>query len=348
MSIIYFLLILGIVVTIHEFGHFLFAKRAGVYVYEFSIGMGPKLFNFSRKNDETNYVIRLLPIGGYVQMAGEEVEEDKNIPKEKRMQSKAWIQRFLIVIAGILFNFLLATIIFFIIGLVNGAPINKPYVTDIKENTPAYNAGLRDDDLIIAINGVKIKSTDRLLIEMQVYLGETIEFKVQDSNNEIKTLTITPEKITDEDGKEAYQYGISLKNDKKTGFLESVKYAFTHFISLIGQMFITIWYLITGKLSISNLSGPIGIFNVVDSSAKAGFINVVYLTGYISLNVGFMNLLPIPALDGGRLLFLLIEKIIRRPVSPKVENTIHNIGFILLLLLVIFVSYGDIVKLINK
>lgn len=347
MSIIYFLLILGIVVTIHEFGHFLFAKKAGVYVYEFSIGMGPKLFNFSRKNDETNYVVRLLPIGGYVQMAGEEVEEDKKIPKEKNMQSKSWLQRFLIVIAGILFNFILAVIIFFIIGLINGAPVNKPYVTGIAENSHAYNAGLRDDDLITSINGVKIRSTDRLLIEMQVNLGKTINLEVRNANNEIKKVSITPEKI-EQDGKESYKYGMSLKNEVKKGFFESIKYAFTHFVSLIWQMLITIWYLITGKLSLSNLSGPIGIFNVVDESAKAGFINVIYLTGYISLNVGFMNLLPIPALDGGRLLFLIIEKIIRKPVNPKIENTIHNIGFILLLLLVVFVSYGDIVKLIHK
>lgn len=347
MSIIYFLLILGIVVTIHEFGHFLFAKKAGVYVYEFSIGMGPKLFNFKRKNDETNYVIRLLPIGGYVQMSGEEIEEDKNIPKEKNVQSKSWLQRFLIVVAGILFNFILAIVIFFIIGLVNGNPINKPYVTNITEGTPAYNAGLRDDDLITSINGVKIRNTDRLLIEMQVNLGKTINLEVRNTNNEIKKVSIIPEKI-EQDGKESYKYGMSLKNDVKKGFFESIKYAFTHFVSLIGQMFITIWYLITGKLSLSNLSGPIGIFNVVDQSAKAGFINIIYLIGYISLNVGFMNLLPIPALDGGRLLFLIIEKIIRKPVNPKVENTIHNVGFILLLLLVVFVSYGDIVRLIHK
>lgn len=347
MTIIYFLLILGIVVTIHEFGHFLFAKKAGVYVYEFSIGMGPKLFNFKRKNDETNYVVRLLPIGGYVQMAGEEVEADKNIPKEKNMQSKSWLQRFLIVVAGILFNFILACLIFFIIGLVNGAPVNKPYVTNVTEGTPAYSAGLRDDDLITSINGVKIRNTDRLLIEMQVNLGETINLEVRNSNNEIKKVSITPEKV-EEDGKESYKYGLSLKNEVKKGFFESIKYAFTHFVSLVGQMFITIWYLIIGKLSLSNLSGPIGIFNVVDQSAKAGFINIIYLTGYISLNVGFMNLLPIPALDGGRLLFLIIEKIIRKPVNPKVENTIHNVGFILLLLLVVFVSYGDIVRLIHK
>ncbi len=346
-TIVCFALVLSIVVSIHEFGHFLFAKKAGIYVYEFSIGMGPRLFKFKRKNDETDYSIRLLPIGGYVQMAGESVEEDKNIPKEKNMQTKTWLQKFLVVIAGILFNFILATIIFFIVGLVNGVPVNKPYVTGIVENTPAYNAGFRDGDLITSINGIKITNSDRLLIEMQVEMGETIEFGIKDENNVTKKVKVTPEKTVNEDGTEAYKYGFGLKNDVKKGFFESIKYAFTHFFSLIGQMILTIWYLIIGKLSLSNLSGPVGIFSIVDASAKAGFINVIYLTGYLSLNVGFMNLLPIPALDGGRLLFLIIEKIIRKPIDPKVENIIHNVGFGLLMLLIIVVSYNDILRIFN-
>ena len=344
-TIICFVLILSVVVSIHEFGHFLFAKKAGIYVYEFSIGMGPRLFKFKRKNDETDYSIRLLPIGGYVQMAGESVEDDKKIPKEKNMQNKTWLQRFLVVIAGIMFNFLLAIIIFFIVALVNGAPVNKPYVMNVSEGTPAYTVGLRDGDLITGINGTKINNSDRLLIEMQVSMGETITLDVKEANGNTKTIKMTPEKIVDEKGNESYKYGFSLRNDVEKGLFASIKYAFTHFFGLIGQMLLTIWYLIIGKLSISNLSGPVGIFSVVDASAKAGFINVIYLTGYLSLNVGFMNLLPIPALDGGRLLFLIIEKIKRKPVDPKVENIIHNVGFGLLMLLVLVVSYNDIIRI---
>lgn len=343
LSIVYFVLLLSVVVSIHEFGHFLFAKKAGIYVYEFSIGMGPKLFKFNRKNDETNYVIRLLPIGGFVQMAGELLEEDEKIPKEKNMQSKTWFQRFSVVVAGILFNFILAIVIFFIVALIHGAPVNKPYLTNVIEG-PAHTVGLRDGDLITSINGVKIKTQDRLLIEMQVHLGKPLTLGIKDTNGNNKTVTVTPEKQIDENEKVSYKYGFSLRNDVKSGFFEAIKYAFTKFFSLIGQMLLTIWYLITGKISLSSLSGPVGIFSVVDQSAKEGFINVIYLTGYISLNVGFMNLLPIPALDGGRLLFLIIEKIIRKPVDPKIENTIHNVGFALLMLLIIFVSYGDILR----
>ena len=128
MTIIYFILILGITVFIHELGHFMFAKRYGVYVYEFSIGMGPKLFKFNRKNDETNYCIRLLPIGGFVQMAGEEVEEDKNIPIEKSLRSKTAFQRFMIMVAGVMMNFILAFVFLFFLGLFNDVSVNNIYI----------------------------------------------------------------------------------------------------------------------------------------------------------------------------------------------------------------------------
>lgn len=347
MTILWFLLLLGIVVFIHEFGHFIFAKRAGIYVYEFSLGMGPRLFKFKRKNDETEYSIRLLPIGGYVQMAGESVEEDKNIPIEKNMQSKTWLQKFLVVVAGITFNFILAIVIFFAIGLTNGSPINKPVVSTIVDGEPAFKAGLSSGDKIIGINGINIKTSDRLLLEMQVSYGKKITLKVKNNEGVVEEISITPDKLTDEEGNVSYKYGFNLENKFEKGFLPALKYAFTKFIGLLGQMLLIIWYLITGKLSISNLSGPIGIFNVVQLSVAEGFINFVYLVGYISLNLGFMNLLPIPALDGGRLLFLIIEKIIGRPLNPKVENIIHTIGFSLLMLLIIVVSYNDILKLFS-
>ena len=131
MTLVYMILILGIIVFIHEFGHFLFAKKAGIYVYEFSLGMGPRIFKFNRKNDETEYSLRLFPIGGFVRMAGEEVDLDEKIPENKRMQSKTWMERFLTVIAGIMFNFILAIIVFFIVGLLNGASQNKPYISAV-------------------------------------------------------------------------------------------------------------------------------------------------------------------------------------------------------------------------
>src|SRR5574344_621104 len=134
MAIIYFVLILGVTIFIHEFVHFLLAKKAGIYCYEFSLGMGPRLFKFNRKNDETEYSLRLFPIGGYVSMAGESVEEDEKIDKNKRIQSKTWLQKFSTIIAGIVFNFILSIIIFFTIGLIYGAQTNVPYVGEILED----------------------------------------------------------------------------------------------------------------------------------------------------------------------------------------------------------------------
>lgn len=347
MTVIYFILILTIVVCIHEFGHFLFAKRAGVYVYEFSIGMGPRLFKFKRKNDETEYSIRLLPIGGYVQMAGESGTEENDIPKDKNLQSKTWGQKLIIMLAGIIFNFILAIIFLFIVGLVNGCETSKPYLASISENTTLYNEGLRDDDLIVSINGKKISTRDRLMLEYQVSYGKNITLGVKDKEENYKKVTIVPEKNVDESGEITYTYGFGLKNDVEHGFFAAIKYAFTKFFSLMWQMLLIIWYLITGKLSISNLSGPIGIFTTVKEASKYGFINLVYLTGYISLNLGFMNLLPIPALDGCRSLILIIEKIIGKKINPKVENAIHTVGFSLLMILIIFVSYNDIIGLIK-
>lgn len=344
MTIIYFILILGIVVLIHEFGHFIFAKKAGIYVYEFSIGMGPQLFKFHRKNDETEYSIRLLPIGGYVQMAGEDMEEEESdIPKEKQMTNKKWYQRFLTIIAGILFNFLLAIVIFFIVGLVNGVPTDTTTVAEVTKDSAALEAGLQSGDVIEKINGKTILSSDHLMLLVQVNGKETMDVVVDRDGKEV-ALEITPKKV-EVDDQVTYQYGFSLNNTVVYNFFVAVKYGFTKMFSLLHQMILIIGYLIIGKLSLSSLAGPVGIYTVVEQSAEAGLMSLVYLVGFLSLNVGFINLLPIPAFDGGRILFLIIEKIKGNRVNPKVENTIHAIGFIFLMILMVLITYNDIMRL---
>lgn len=338
MTLIYMILILSIIVFIHEGGHFLFAKRAGIYVYEFSIGMGPRIFKFKRKNDETEYSIRLFPIGGFVQMAGEEVEMDKNIPENMRMQSKSWLQKFMTVIAGIMMNFILAILVFFIVGLVNGSSQNKPYINYVEDGVSGIEVG----DRILEVNGKKVTFTDVLVLDIQVNNDKPLELKLKDEKGNIKTTTLTPILV---DG--GYKYGIGLSDEVKTGILPALKYAFVKFISLVSQMILVIGYLFTGKLGLSSLSGPVGIFSVVGESASAGIINLIYLMGFISLNVGFMNLLPIPALDGGRILFLIIEKFKGKPVDTKVENIIHSVGFIILMSLMVVVTLNDIIKLFH-
>lgn len=344
MTLIYMILMLGIIVSIHEFGHFIFAKKAGIYVYEFSIGMGPRLFKFNRKNDETEYSIRLLPIGGYVQMAGEGLEEDEQIPEEKRMQSKTWMQRFLTVIAGIMFNFILALVLLFIVGIVAGSQTNKPYITVVDEG---INSNLiKENDKILEVNGKKVIFTDTMLLRIHVNNGKPLKLKIEEENGNQKEVTLNPIEVN-EDGKTSYKYGIGIGSEVKKGILPALQYAFVKFVSLIAQMVMVIGYLFTGKLGISSLSGPVGIFGVVGESAKAGLINLIYLTGFISLNVGFMNLLPIPALDGGRILFLIIEKIKGCKVDIKVENTIHTIGFAILILLMVVITFNDILRIIK-
>ncbi len=419
MTIIYFILILGITVFIHELGHFLFAKKYGVYVYEFSIGMGPRIFKFKRKNDETDYCIRLFPIGGFVQMAGEEVEVDEKIPENQRLQSKPAFQRVMIMIAGVMMNFLLAIVLLFFIALFNKVSLNNVYVTEstidgLRENdkivavngnfvnnydklalemtiagdkeftitvkdtdgakknikvnpievgqsnllygkdygfevsgltvTDSDISGVIKNDSIVSINGILLKNYTQLLKELSKIGDESFTLGLTDENDNLKVVNITP-KENEKDTVSGYSYGFYITGKTQRGFLTAIKYAFSKFFSTIEQMVFTVFYLITGKISLSMLSGPVGIFNVVSLYSHYGFANIVSLLCLICINVGFINILPFPAFDGGHVLFIIIEKIKGSKVNPKVENMIHNIGFILLMLLMIFVTYNDIIRL---
>lgn len=339
MTLIYFILILGIVVFIHEFGHFLFAKKAGIYVYEFSIGMGPRIFKFRRKNDETEYSIRILPIGGFVQMAGEEVEVDEKIPENKRLQSKTWMQRFLTMIAGVMFNFILGIVILIIIYLINGVPVNNMKIA--KSSIDGLNKG----DTIIKVNDKKVSNYDMLTLQLQVADKEEFNLTLKDANGKTKTVSTKMQSKENKDGEKTYYYDFELDGTRQKGFFISILYAFKKFISTLQQMLFIIFYLITGNLSLGSLSGPVGIYNAVGIYAKMGFSSLLSILCLITINVGFINLLPLPAFDGGRILFLIIEKIKGSPVNPKVENIFHSIGFILLMILMIFITYNDIMRL---
>lgn len=418
MTIIYFILILGVTVFIHELGHFMFAKKYGVYVYEFSIGMGPKLFKFNRKNDETNYCIRLLPIGGFVQMAGEEVEEDKNIPIEKSLRSKTAFQRFMIMVAGVMMNFILAFVLLFFLGLFNDVSVNNVYidgstisnlnnsdkivevdghfvnnydklaleltiaakddfnmvVEDSKgnekevdvhpialgktgllhkkdfgfevNNVEISKSSLKEvgiGDTIVSVNGTKITNNLELLNELDKAKGEML-LTLKDKNNKEREVKVTVKENKD-DELLGYSYGFYITGERVKGLWGAIKYACLKFFSTVEQMVFTVLYLITGDISLNMLSGPVGIFSVVGDAGRAGFSSVISLLSLICINVGFINFLPLPAFDGGHILFIIIEKIKGSRVNPKVENTIHNIGFILLMILMVLVTYNDIIRL---
>jgi len=344
LNLIYFILILGIIVLVHEFGHFIFAKMFGIYVYEFAIGMGPRLFHW--KKGETEYSIRAIPIGGFCSLAGEDTDSDdkEKIPEDRRLQSKPVWQRFLVMFFGAGNNFILAFLVLFIIGLGWGAVTSKPVISELVANNPAEKAGLEVGDYIKEINGHKIKTSDDVSIYLQVEdKSKPITFTIERDGKE---LDIDVKPIKEEvDGSSIYRVGIISEGEVEKGFVASIKYAFTKMGALFRQMVITFKGLFTGGLSVNQLSGPVGIYNIVGAQAEAGFQNILYLIALLSINVGFINLIPFPAFDGGRIIFLIIEKIKGSPIKPETENKIHTIGFILLLALMIYITFNDVLKL---
>ena len=344
LSLLWFVLILGSIVAIHEFGHFIFAKLANIYVYEFSIGMGKKIFGKKKKDGETEFCIRAIPLGGYVMIAGEDVEDEK-VSKDRQMCNKNFIQRFLVLFAGPFNNFLFAFLILLISAFIYGAVSTKPYIGEVVENYPAYVAGIESGDLVLSIDGDVVHDWDKALIKLQINGGEAVTFKVKKVNGEVKEYVVNPVEVVDEEGNTSYKFGIATRYEKEYGVGKSFNYAFNKTISLFGSMFDTLKYLFTGKVGIKQLSGPVGIYSIVDSQAKEGFEALLYLVAYLSINIGVINLLPFPAFDGGRILFLIIEKVFRRPVSKKVENIIHSIGFMLIIGLLIYVTFNDILRL---
>lgn len=344
LSIIYFVLILGLIVLVHEFGHFFFAKLFGVYVYEFAIGMGPKIFSRKSKKSETVYSIRLIPIGGFVQLAGEGLEEDKKIPKKLLLQAKKPWQRFLILFFGAGNNFILALIVLFSLGLFCGCPTNSTVIPSVIQGSPVYSSGMLAGDKIISVDGNTTKTLDDLQLYLTIADGETDIVVLR--NNEKISLKVVP--LTEEEAKKAgYTFGVTFDQTKKNGFLNSIKYAFSKTGSLVRQIVITFKELFVGKVSVKELSGPVGIYSAVDATRQTGLANIFYLLALLSINVGFLNLVPFPAFDGGRILFVLIEKIKGSPVKPETENLIHSIGFFILIALIIFVSFNDILRLFN-
>lgn len=340
-----FFLILGILVTIHEFGHFIVAKKCGVHIYEFSIGMGPLIYKHMGK-DKIQYSIRALPIGGYVSMAGEVEEDDKKVKKDKFMCNKPWWQRILILCAGVTMNFILALVLLFTIALIWGSNSMDPIVESVEVNSPAEKAGIKAGDTIISVNNHKVSSWDVAQIEMIMADDDNIyDIEVKHDNNKVETLHVTPDKVKVENI-EVNKYGITAKSTKEYGFINAIKYAFKKFATIYQTMFKTIGGLITGKISIKSLSGPVGIYTVVSDSAKMGLEQLIYLTAFLSINLGFVNILPFPAFDGGHVLFVIIE-LIRggKKVNQKVEGYFHLVGFILIFILMIIVTIQDIIRL---
>ncbi len=370
-NIVVLLLILTVLIFVHEGGHFMLGKMCGVHIYEFALGMGPKVLGFRRKNDPTEYTLRALPIGGFCQLAGEEGEDDADLDKDKFMCNKSKIKRILILVAGVCMNFITAFVLLFAISLIWGSSDQTSKIGYVEKNSPAERAGIAVGDKIVECNGKSVKTWDKLSIINSLknknnYVEYTIRhqdgkeekykivpdsYAVIDNENIQITEEHTLEKIAEEhnmkkeDIETAKMIGIGASQEVKHGFLNALKYACIKFMSIFSSMFMIIGSLITGKLGLNALSGPVGMYSVVGQVAAYGIANVIYLMAYLSINLGVINILPFPAFDGGRVVFVIIEAITGKKVDPKVEGYFHSIGFILIMLLMLYITFQDIIRI---
>lgn len=347
-----FIIVLGVLIFVHELGHFIVARFFGVGVLKFSLGFGPKIFG--KTIGLTDYRVSAIPLGGYVKMVGEEPDEElepSDIPFS--FTHKSLYKRFCIVAAGPVFNILLAVFIFYLIYLFSGVMILKSVVGSVSEDTPAYRAGLKKGDIVTAIDGVAVSKWDEMRIIIAKSKGKSIIISI--SRNEMqKNMTLTPEKrkIKDILGEEedVYVIGITASNEFYTeslsffgAFLESIKRTY----EITELTILSIVRMIQGKISAKTLGGPIMIAQMAGEQAKAGVLNLAFFIALISINLGILNFLPIPVLDGGHLMFFTIEAVMKRPVSQKVREVSQQVGMGLLLLLMVFVFYNDFARIFN-
>ena len=418
-TVIAFIVIFGSLVFFHELGHFVFAKRAGILCREFAIGMGPKVF--SHKKGETTYTIRLLPIGGFVRMAGEDPEmveikpgyrigllfnkegqvnkiilnnkdkfpkcriveveyadiekdliikgypddENENLqsfsinptavivengvesqiaPINRQFASKSLGHRFMTIFAGPMMNFILAFIVFILIALLQGVPTNEPKLGEITPDGAAKTAGLHKGDIIQSINDSEISSWSDVVEMIRKNPNETLDFLIV-RNGQEKEVQVTPNEKT-ADGKKIGIIGVYSPVEKSPVQAITAGAKETYFWTT--QIFVMLGKLVTGQFSIDALSGPVGIYYSTDEVAKSGIYYLMKWAGILSINLGIMNLLPIPALDGGRLMFFAVEAVRGKPIDRQKEGMVHFIGFALLMLLMLVVTWNDIQRFFLK
>lgn len=359
LNLIVFFLIIGVIVTLHEFGHFIAAKFFNVYCGSFSIGMGPKLYE--HKGKETKFELRALPIGGFVTMAGEADQEDneefKNVPLERTLKGKRTYQKVIIFLAGVFMNFVLALVIMLSLNFAVGRmPVNEARVGSLVKGEAASKAGMKKGDVIINIESpVSNKSSlissyedmNAALTKKELGVdGDTANINVT-VNRKSESIVINMNVKFDEN-QNKYVLGIT-EATRKMNFTESIRNAF----STLGAMSVAIFEALEALVlnftkTVKQMSGPVGIYQVTAQVTKTGSIsNIFYLMALLSVNIGIFNLLPIPGLDGAQTLFAIIEGIIHRELPLNVKYTLQIIGLSLILLLMVVVTYQDITKLLR-
>lgn len=353
MSIIISIILIGVLVIAHEFGHFIAAKKSGILVEEFAIGMGTKIF--SRKIGETEYSIRILPLGGFCRMQGE--GEDGTVGPRSFLNKSIGV-RFIVMAAGSLMNFLLALVM--IIGLTSTSYMAVPLIRDVLPNTPAQEIGLQPGDQIHKINGKRIHIYDELEAQLYKNAGEELRLDIL-RNGEEYAYKLTPQYDAERQGYligfapeiEVGLFADEMEGYKRTTAFDTLRYSYYSMLNYIKLTAEGLTRVFTFTADKDEYGGPISIVKMVGESYEAGLSysikaaiqNVVYIGAVLSANLGVLNLFPIPALDGGKILLLFVEAIRRKPLNPELESRIHFVGFAFIMGLMVFVLYGDIVKI---
>jgi regulator of sigma E protease len=368
LTILLFILILSFLVMIHEFGHFIAAKRAGIGVEEFGFGLPPRIWG--KKFKGTLYSINWLPFGGFVRLVGEDPTDKKSFALNSFQVKSLW-QRTRVVLAGVSMNFVVAVVLYYFVVAALGFKVNLPLliphdfkfvnqteqvlVSDVTPNSVAARAGLKPGDSIIAANGQPVPSVESLQKIVRSNQNKKVTFTIENPvNNQKSEVTVTP------------QYNQTLKAAAigvGLGELVSLNYdtipqkAFSGFIQSYNAMsysFAVLGKLISHSISTGDIapvsagvSGPVGIASITKDAVDAGPISVLQLVALLSLNLAVMNVLPIPALDGGRFFFIVWEAITRRKPKPAVEKWVHSVGFVVLIGLIVLITYNDILKLVK-
>jgi regulator of sigma E protease len=351
-TIVSFILVLGVLVFAHEFGHFIFAKKSDVRVEEFALGFGPKLF--SRTRGETTYSIRAIPLGGFCNMTGEfppdedASEEEINVYQETKEKGRTFNQKslwkkFLVLFMGPFMNFLLAGILFVLIFTVFGIPVDSSQTTIIGElipEKPASEAGLKPGDRVIFVNGEKVEEWGEMSSLIDSSVKKEITLVVQRADKELK-FSLTPEYSKQSQKGVIGIYPKMIR--ERVGIFKAIKYGVLQTWHAMSAIIMGFVQMIT-QTSAADVGGPIMIANIIGQAARVGMANLLNWMAIISINLGIINLLPFPALDGGRIVFVLIEAVRGRPIAPEKEGFVHFVGFILLMILMVFVVYKDIVR----
>jgi len=339
-------IVLGVLVLVHEWGHFIAAKLCGVRVDVFSIGFGKRVWGVKR--GDTDYRVSALPLGGYVRMAGDNPVEERTGAAYEFLSRPRW-QRFLIAIAGPAMNILVTLLIFWGIFSSGGIPYVPPTIDQVQAGSAAENSGFKSGDAIVSIDGKSVKTSADSVAAIRSSNGQPIHLIVNRDGKEMP-LTISPVHQKAPDGEMVWMIGagiVSQEGRKREGFISGAQHSVRETIydtRQIGQVLVGLF---NGKVSVHDLAGPVGIVQLSGEAAKSGPMTLLQLTALISLNLGLLNLLPIPILDGGWVLMLAIEGLLRRELSLTFKERFVQVGLVFLLSVFAFVMYSDVLRVIQ-